>query len=69
METVLVGQFNLGDGWQCTCGKTFFLTGEYCEEHWWEEVKFQCSRCDTKYSLHSGELHREIDVPELSESP
>ena len=69
METQLVGKFHLGDGWQCECGKVFFLSGEFYEEHWSQQLNFHCSRCGTKYSLCEGELHKKIEVPEFAESP
>lgn len=69
METELIGKFNLGDGWQCYCGKVYFLAGYYFEKHWTDEIKFKCSRCETRYTLSQGELTAAKPVPEFAESP
>lgn len=69
METELIGKFQLGDGWQCNCGKVFFLAGDFFAEHWLDQFHFHCSRCRTKYSFNGGELRATIPAPEFAESP
>ena len=67
-EYKLVGDFELGDGWQCECGKVHFLAGELFEKHWTTELHFHCSRCSTQYSLCEGELRKKVKVPEFAEA-
>lgn len=68
MEHELIGHFELGDGWQCECGKVFLLSGKLFENHWTSELQFHCSRCGTEYSLSNGELRKKIKTLEFAES-
>lgn len=69
MEYELVGDFELGDGWQCECGKVFFLAGKVFENNWTSDLHFHCSKCGTKYTLCEGELRKQAKALEFAESP
>lgn len=52
------GPFDLGDKWQCDCGKIHSLSGGYLAAHWELPLTFVCDKCSAKYRVQDGHIEQ-----------
>ena len=48
-----MNRYELGDDWECECGRTHDLTGVYLAAHWDVEMIHKCD-CGRKHSITAG---------------